>query len=266
MVRSYKNIFNFICTHSNYFLKNIFLIRIAIFVAYKYLFKMSFENHTIIQTEDGVDTLFLPELNETYHSKNGAFAEAQHVYLENGLFCIDKPEIDVLEIGFGTGLNAILTYLEAEKLQKKVNYTTVEAYPLSLELILTLNYHTFLSFENYAIFKNLHQLNWSQKEKISPTFDFKKINQKFEEIDIVNAFDVIYFDAFGYDVQPELWSKFIFQKMYNALKTNGILTTYACRTTIKKAMETVGFIVKKLPGAPGKREMLQGIKIDVQKM
>lgn len=224
------------------------------------------ETPQIIQTEDGVDTLFLPELNETYHSKNGAFAEAQHVYLENGLFCIAKPEIDVLEIGFGTGLNAILTYLEAEKLQKKVRYTTVEAYSLPFELIEKLNYSTFLLPQTYSIFKEFHQLEWGITQIISPTFAFKKINQKFEEIDIENAFDVIYFDAFGYDVQPELWSEFIFQKMYNALKTSGILTTYACRTTIKKAMEMVGFTVKKLPGAPGKREMLQGIKIDVQKM
>ncbi len=237
------------------------MIRISIFVAYKSLFKMSFKNLTIIKTKDGFDTLFLPELNETYHSTNGAFQEAEHVYLKNGLHIVNKTNIKVLEMGFGTGLNAILTYLEAEKLNLLLDYTTVEAFPIAINLIEKLNFNSFLSLNDYLVFKNLHLIDWNKKHKISSNFSFEKQPIKFDEVSYTEKFDVIYFDAFGYDVQPELWTETIFLKLYNSLNNNGILVTYACRNVIKKAMEKAGFTVKKIMGAPGKREMIQAFKI-----
>jgi tRNA U34 5-methylaminomethyl-2-thiouridine-forming methyltransferase MnmC len=215
----------------------------------------------IIQTQDGSTTIHLPEWNESYHSKHGAIQEAYHVFIKNGFSLFKGKPISILEIGFGTGLNAFITYLEAKKNKnQKINYVGVEAYPVVLTEALQMNYAQEIEGKESPVFQLLHQTNWEEETVISPNFSLTKRQQFFQDIKDSNAFDLIYFDAFGFRVQPELWSEAIFAAMYEALQPNGILVTYACRTSIKKAMLSAGFSVEKLPGAPGKREMLRATK------
>jgi len=218
--------------------------------------------HEIIITQDGSSSIYIPELDETYHSKFGAIQEAKHVFIKNGLDLFeDGAEVSILEIGFGTGLNALITLLEAEKRNLKVNYVGVEAYPIPLEEIAQLNYVEQLeSPEKKVDFEKIHAINWEEEIVVNPNFTLTKRKQLFTDITDENTFDLIYFDAFGFTVQPELWNEEIFEIMYKSLKNVGILTTYACRTSIKKAMQHAGFQTLKLPGAPGKREMLRALK------
>jgi len=214
----------------------------------------------IIQTEDGSTTIHLPEWNESYHSKHGAIQEAYHVFIKNGFSLFEGRPISILEIGFGTGLNSFITYLEAKKSNQIIDYIGVEAYPVTLDEALLMNYPNEIGRTEADIFKLMHECGWEQENQLSKNFMLTKRKQFFQDIDDENAFDLIYFDAFGFRVQPELWSEAIFKSMYKALKPKGILVTYACRTSIKNAMILAGFSVKKLPGAPGKREMLQANK------
>jgi tRNA U34 5-methylaminomethyl-2-thiouridine-forming methyltransferase MnmC len=218
--------------------------------------------HEIIITQDGSSSIYIPELEETYHSKFGAIQEAKHVFIKNGLDLFeDSSEISILEIGFGTGLNALITMLEAENRNLKINYVGVEAYPIALEEIAQLNYVEQLeASDKKADFEGMHVANWEQDIVINSNFTLTKRKQFFADISYENTFDLIYFDAFGFTVQPDLWNEAIFEIMYKSLKIKGILTTYACRTSIKKAMQQVGFQTLKLPGAPGKREMLRALK------
>jgi tRNA U34 5-methylaminomethyl-2-thiouridine-forming methyltransferase MnmC len=216
----------------------------------------------IITTDDGSVTFYLPEMNETYHSKFGAIQEACHVFIKNGLALTEGRPISILEIGFGTGLNAFITFLEAAKTGQAIAYTGVEAYPVSGEEAALLNYVNVLDAEPHKeVFNLMHASEWDQKVILNDNFTLIKRQQSFQDIIDNNAFDLIYFDAFGYPSQPELWSEEIFTKMYNALRKDGILVTYACRTVIKKAMQAAGLTTEKLPGPPGKREMLRAKKL-----
>lgn len=203
----------------------------------------------------------MPELNETYHSTFGAIQEAKHVFIKNGLSLFNEKSVSILEIGFGTGLNAFITFLEALNTNQIINYIGIEAFPVEIEIIKNLNYVSELNASDFQdIFTEMHTSNWDEEKVFSNSFYLTKRKQKIQAIYEVSKYNLIYFDAFGFDVQPELWNEEIFKKMYNALKPNGVLVTYACRSTIKKAMIAVGFFVEKLPGAPGKREMLRAIK------
>ena len=215
----------------------------------------------IIQTHDGSTTIHIHEWDECYHSKFGAIQEAQHVFIKNGLSLFENKTISILEIGFGTGLNTFITFLESQKLNQSIDYVGVEAYPVSPEEVLLMNYVPALKAENESpIFMKMHECNWEEAVFLRNDFVFTKRNQFFQDIDDLEKFDLIYFDAFGYRVQPELWSTAIFQKMYKALKPNGILVTYAARGVIKRSMVEVGFTVEKLAGPPGKREMFRASK------
>jgi tRNA U34 5-methylaminomethyl-2-thiouridine-forming methyltransferase MnmC len=214
----------------------------------------------IIKTNDGSTTIHLPEWDESYHSKHGAIQEAYHVFIKNGFSLFEGKSISILEIGFGTGLNSFITYLEAKKNNQYIDYVGVDAYPVILDEALQMNYVAEIDATQSAIFQQLHECNWEQKNAIAENFTLTKRQQFFQDIDNSNAFNLIYFDAFGFRVQPELWSEDIFAKMFAALKLGGILVTYACRTSIKSAMLSAGFSVEKLPGAPGKREMLRATK------
>lgn len=214
----------------------------------------------IIKTNDGSTTIHLPEWNESYHSKHGAIQEAYHVFIKNGFSLFEKQPISILEIGFGTGLNCFITYLEANKNSTKINYVGVEAYPISTEEVLQMNYAKEIDDDESLVFLKMHNIKWETQNNISENFTLTKRKQLFQDINDENEFDLIYFDAFGFRVQPELWSEEIFTKMFKALKTKGILVTYACRSSIKNAMIASGFSVEKLPGAPGKREMLRATK------
>ena len=218
--------------------------------------------HEIIITQDGSSSIYIPELDETYHSKFGAIQEAKHVFIKNGLdLFADGSEISILEIGFGTGLNALITLLESEKRNLKINYVGVEAFPIALDEIAQLNYVEQLEAPVKQLdFEKMHASNWEEEIIITSNFTLTKRKQSFADISDENTFDLIYFDAFGFTVQPELWNETIFEIMYKSLKNVGILTTYACRTSIKKAMQHAGFQTLKLSGAPGKREMLRALK------
>ena len=216
----------------------------------------------IIITSDGSTTIHLPEWNEQYHSKHGAIQEAYHVFIKNGLYQFGaKPKLSILEIGFGTGLNGFISYLEAKKSKFIIDYVGVEAYPIEQEEITKLNYVQELKAENEAdIFVNMHNVSWNKKHEIDLSFSLTKRRQFFTEIADVNTFNLIYFDAFGARVQPDLWTVTIFQKMYDALKLNGVLVTYSAKGSVRRALQEVGFTVERLPGPPGKREMLRATK------
>ncbi|CAM3937039.1 tRNA (5-methylaminomethyl-2-thiouridine)(34)-methyltransferase MnmD [Flavobacterium antarcticum] len=215
----------------------------------------------IVQTSDGSTTIYLPEWEENYHSKHGAIQEAKHVFIKNGFSQFKVEELSILEIGFGTGLNAFITFLEAKINAVKIHYTGVEAYPVEFNEIEQMNYVVELQATDFEQeFEKMHTCEWNSNVKISETFYLNKRKQFFNEINDAEAFDLIYFDAFGYRVQPELWSTEIFQKMYNALKLGGVLVTYAARGVVKRSMIEVGFSVEKLAGPPGKREMFRASK------
>lgn len=215
----------------------------------------------IIKTHDGSTTIHLKEWDECYHSKFGAIQEANHVFIKNGLNLFQNKKISILEIGFGTGLNAFITFLESTKRSLDINYVGVEAYPVSLAEVKSMNYVSELKAENETIiFEKMHNSNWEEKIDLCEGFTLTKRKQFFADIDDLDSFDLIYFDAFGYRVQPELWSTAIFKKMYDALKQNGILVTYAARGVVKRSMIEVGFTVEKLAGPPGKREMFRAQK------
>lgn len=217
---------------------------------------------SIIQTLDGSTTIQIEDWEECYHSKHGAIQEAKHVFIQNGLDLFASKPISILEIGFGTGLNAFITFLEAKKRRQNITYVGVEAYPISKEELSGMNYVSALEAHEYqSVFDTMHQCNWEQSTLLDEDFCITKRQQFFETINDVEQFDLIYFDAFGYRVQPELWSTEIFKKMFTALKKEGVLVTYAARGVVKRSMIEVGFTVEKLAGPPGKREMFRATKL-----
>lgn len=211
-------------------------------------------------TGDGSPTLFVPALNEHYHSVFGAIAESRHIFINAGFnFIKDKDGINILEIGFGTGLNVFLTWLEVRARKVKVNYTAIEKYLLKPEVYSTLNYPdlTGYSFEKEYFIK-MHELSWNSPGEISDGFFLHKIHTSLEEYHPEkDCFDLVYFDAFGPDVQPEMWSLQVFQKMAATLKRGGALVTYSTKGTVKRNLKEAGFSIEKLPGPAGKREVLR---------
>jgi len=219
----------------------------------------------IIITDDGSTTIHIPEWDEQYHSKFGAIQEARHVFIQMGLFKVlerdELSEISILEIGFGTGLNALVTWQEAKKKQVLIEYTGVEAYPISTEEVEHLNFAKMLEEPEAApVFEKMHKTPWETPQIISEFFKLTKQQKYFQAIDDVNKYDLIYFDAFGAVTQPDLWTEEIFEKMYMAIRNNGVLVTYAAKGSVRRAMLQVGFKVERLPGPPGKREMLRATK------
>lgn len=210
-------------------------------------------------TADGSATIHLPDLDESYHSKHGALQEADHVFISNGLNLVDGQRVSILEMGFGTGLNALLTLLRSKG--RTVDYVGIEAFPVSFDEARQLSYASSMNApELEEVFLNMHKIPWNEPVRLTEHFTLEKKDIRFDQIDFNSRFDLIYFDAFGYKVQPELWSADIFQLLYDALKPDGMLVTYAARTIIKKNMEQVGFTVTKCPGPPGKREMMRAEK------
>jgi tRNA U34 5-methylaminomethyl-2-thiouridine-forming methyltransferase MnmC len=219
-------------------------------------------NRKIIITDDGSTTIRIEEWNENYHSRHGAIQEAQHVFIKNGLsLFFNRKSVSVLEIGFGTGLNAFITLLESKKNNLNIDYFGVEAFPVDIEMALKMNYVDELKANDLIdTFELMHTSSWDESIKLEASFSLTKVKKLFSELNYNNQFEIIYFDAFGFTTQPELWTEEIFEIMFMALKPKGVLVTYACRTLIIKAMKNVGFTIEKLEGAPGKREMLRAIK------
>lgn len=213
-------------------------------------------------TEDGSHTLFVPELNEHYHSTHGAIQEAMHVYLNAGFnFCTQDP-IHILEIGFGTGLNCFLTLIEAQKQKRTVIYHSIELYPIKEEHIQSLNFTDQIQGSDKDIFFHLHKAEWNQEIKITKNFTLNKLQGDLKGFTFPGKYDLVYFDAFAPDIQPELWTQDIFEELYKHLKPEAILTTYSTKGIIKQALRGAGFELKRLPGPPGKRQMLRARKIE----
>lgn len=222
-------------------------------------------NRKIILTKDGSSSIFLEEINEHYHSYFGALQESLHIFIEAGLCsnllsCLE--EISILEVGFGTGLNALLTYFKATELHKKIKYETVELYPLTSQEIEQLNYPSLLPYSNAKeIFTTLHNCKWDEKQMITENFSLHKRHTSALNADYPSKnFDLIYFDAFSPEVQPELWGKELFESIYKSMKEESILLTYCTKGSVKKTLKEIGFLIEKLPGPAGKREILRGRK------
>ena len=216
----------------------------------------------IVKTRDGSKTLFVPEFDETYHSVNGAIQESLHVFIRSGLkFKTELNDINVLEVGFGTGLNALLSFIDSEETNRNIKYTSLESYPLKWDLLSKLNYIDLIFNGKYfATYKKMHTCDWESFYILSSFFTLRKQNVKLQDVSFDNEFDVIYFDAFAPRVQPELWTERIFTSMYMALKPGGVLVTYCAKGSVKRTLIRAGFDLQSIPGPPGKREMSRGIK------
>jgi tRNA U34 5-methylaminomethyl-2-thiouridine-forming methyltransferase MnmC len=216
----------------------------------------------IILTGDGSGSITIPEMNVTYHSIHGAIQESMHVFIQAGL---RDPEMfdsvgvhNILEIGFGTGLNALLTLIEADRHKNRIYYTAIELYPLRETEISQLNYCEQLNQPHYKrLFEKMHQCGWEEMFEISDNFRLTKIKCNLLDFFTENFFSLIYFDAFAPAAQPELWTKEVFQKLYSMMNERGILVTYCSKGEVRRAMKSAGFSVEKIPGPAGKREMIR---------
>ena len=215
----------------------------------------------IIKTADGSHTIRIEQWDEQYHSKHGAISESYHVFIEMGLSYIEKTDISILEMGFGTGLNALITLIESAQKSIRVSYTGIEAFPVAKEEWQILNYTEQLEAISYTkSFQLMHTAPWQTPVSISDNFVLTKIKMDMIQFQGDEEFDLIYFDAFGYRVQPELWDSDIFRNMFRSLKPGGILVTYAAKGVVRRTLQEVGFEIERLPGPPGKREMLRASK------
>jgi tRNA U34 5-methylaminomethyl-2-thiouridine-forming methyltransferase MnmC len=212
-----------------------------------------------IKTEDGSMTLFVPELGEHYHSIHGAVTESEHIFIEAAFKHCSKESIRVLEYGMGTGLNILLTFLEAQKSKKKVYYHSIEKYPLTKEETEVLN-KSKLPQSAHSVFTQIHDLPWGTENKLSPSFSLFKEKSDFREATPEGIFDVIYFDAFSPDVQPELWTLPLFENIFGRASPGAILTTYTSKGIVKQNLRSAGFTIKRLPGPPGKRHIIRARK------
>lgn len=219
----------------------------------------------LITTEDGSHSLYVPHLNEHYHSTHGAIQESRHVYIDTGLNACKLEKINVLEIGFGTGLNTFLTLMESEKTNKVVKYTSLELYPLAIESAKQLNYAEQLTDKKRVTqFLDLHKTPWGKEVDITPNFSLRKIETDISNpnnLDTTVHYDVIYFDAFAPEKQPEMWTQQIFDKLFSLSNKNAIITTYCAKGVVRRMIESSGYKMERLPGPPGKREILRGRKV-----
>jgi len=225
--------------------------------------KNNYVHRQLQLTKDGSYTLAIPEMNVTYHSHNGALQESQHIYINAGFnYLTNKTsveEIALFEMGFGTGLNALLTLLEATKAKQKVFYYGLELWPLSINEAKALNYDQLLVTNN--LFIQLHQAAWEEEVSINNYFTLFKSNQSLVALKLNRQYNLIYFDAFDANSQPELWTQQVFQSLYNHLHFGGVLVTYSSKGAVRRAMQAVGFKVEKLAGPAGKAEIVRAIKI-----
>jgi tRNA U34 5-methylaminomethyl-2-thiouridine-forming methyltransferase MnmC len=223
----------------------------------------------IIVTKDGSHTVEIPEMNVTYHSHHGAIQESMHVFIEAGLqYQLNRLELQgvplrIFEMGFGTGLNAFLTAIEAVKRKINIQYTAVEMYPLTFEEANTLNYGQVLGQQE--IFEQLHQCKWEADVAINQYFTLRKEQKDLHNFLSHEAFHLVYFDAFAPSAQPELWTEAVFKKLFDMMTERGVLVTYCSKGSVRRAMQAAGFVVSKLAGPPGKREIVRAEKSERQR-
>ncbi len=238
-------------------------------------------------TQDGSHTLFVPEMGERYHSAFGAVNESKHVYIENGLKAQGKKEVNILEVGFGTGLNAFLSMLETMKTDRRIHFTSVELFPLPIELAENLNFaekiasgevpNTISCIEDFIpdkenfisdakeLFLLLHRTGWNRAEALSDRFTLEKIAGDFSTLllpmEKEAGYDVIFYDAFAPEKQPEMWTQPVFDCLFALSASGAVLTTYCAKSVVRRMMQVAGFVVERLPGPTGKREMLRARRL-----
>ncbi len=217
----------------------------------------------IIKTADGSDTLYVRNIDEHYHSTFGAVQESRHVFIEAGLLTCQHSPLTIFEAGFGTGLNAWLTFLESSKKGLDIHYFSIEKYPLSDEIIESLNYSSYLD-DKTGTFSGMHKAPWNEEIKLSDHFILHKISGDLAtfDFDLIPELDLIFFDAFSPEKQPELWDLSIFNSLYAHTSWNGKLVTYCAKGSVRRALNHSGFVTERIPGPPGKREMLRATKRD----
>ncbi len=212
----------------------------------------------IVITEDGSNSIYIPDLNEHYHSHFGAVQEAEHIFIKSGLAQIDKKYINVLEFGFGTGLNALQTFDYANNYSKNIKYYGIEKHAVSIDEIELLNYS---NDNNSEFYREIHKIEWGREQRINERFCLEKQKMDFRNFKAIpNTFDVVYYDAFGPDVQPYLWTPEIFKEVYNSMVDGAIFMTYTVKGDVRRTLKSVGFKVEKIPGPPGKREITRAVK------
>lgn len=210
-------------------------------------------------TEDGSSTLFVPELNEHYHSVWGAATESLHVFIKEGMQRVEESSLSILEVGFGTGLNALLTYLHRNG--RSIKYHAYEPYPLTHAEYSQLDFScVFEDNSSKQFFDSMHNCNWDEEIQLTPDFTIKKIEGGILLLDKIETYNLVYFDAFAPNKQEDMWSETIFQKVYNSMIVGGVLTTYCAKGSVRRTMQSVGFEVHRVPGPPMKREMLVAVK------
>ena len=215
----------------------------------------------LIISKDGSHTIYRKDIDETYHSRHGAVQEALHVFISKGLKEIEKSKrpINILEVGFGTGLNALLTCVNSTS---EVNYIGLEANPLSIKVLDSLNYDaTVIEDNSQEVFKNIHNSPWETLCSITSLFSIKKVETTIQNFEITQPIDLVYYDAFGPNSQAEMWDISIFEKIYKAMRPQGVFVTYCAKGQVRRDLKSVGFVMERLEGPPGKREMLRGRKL-----
>lgn len=212
-------------------------------------------------TNDGSPTLYVPELDEHYHSVKGAATESRHIFINMGLHHCTLNEVNILEIGFGTGLNAFLTLLDADAHKRRIRYTGLELYPLGEECLRQLDYPAQICPERSADYYRMHRTPWEEEAALTPFFSLRKLKTDFTQWQPDMRFQLVYFDAFAPEKQPAMWTPELFERLYQCLDEGGILTTYCAKGVVRRMLQGAGFTVERLPGPPnGKREILRATK------
>lgn len=230
-----------------------------------FVFKMKNIKKKQFQTADGSPTLYMEKFDEYYHSKHGAVQEAEHVYLKMGLDYWkaqhpDAKKCQVFEMGFGTGLNALLTAQRAEQLQLQLNYHTIEAYPLTPLELKEVNYNDYLEANAKVLFDQIIEAPWETSHAVTAYFSLKKIEILLEDYLPEQPIDLLYYDAFGARSQPEIWEDQCFKPLVDKLSPGGVFVTYAAKGSVRRVLQNLGLEVALVPGPPGKREMIQAYR------
>lgn len=217
-------------------------------------------NNRLKLTEDGSHTVYSADFGEDYHSLHGAVTESRHVFILNGLSFLGLQSLRILEVGFGTGLNALLTISAIAETQQEIYYHAVEAFPLDESIYDQLNYSDLLPGGQYNLFKELHTCNWNEDRRLTRNFTLHKTNGLIQSVSLDGPYNLVYFDAFSPVRQPVLWTTELFLRIFNSLAPGAVLVTYCAKGQVRRNLQAAGFRTERLPGAPGKREMLRAIK------
>ena len=214
----------------------------------------------LIITEDGSHTLYVKELDEHYHSHHGAVTESRHVFIEAGLKAVRGDHINIFEMGFGTGLNAFLSLVDSQGSGKTIHYTGLDKYPLETGVLESLNYASLFTEIERKFFHHIHNIPWNKSIKINDEFTLEKKKGDIASLDIIDQYNLVFFDAFSPGKQPELWTTEIFTRIYRSMLPGSILTTYSSKGQVRRNLTEAGFRVEKLTGPPGKRDMTRAWK------